>query len=431
VKAEELKEYLGIVVDMEKNIFMQGQMMAQWEREIAGLGKAHEFQMPPKPEEKPMPERVVVAVNNTVPPQPPTPPEQPKILRYPKRAFWITAVISSIFYVFFYISQGLILELLVAAPIACIFVSTIVAVITAAIISFVSYDTIIDTIKGYHAQKRQYAAAVEAYPSVLEQHQQRQRQIEQERQQRYQQACEKIEQANGATRREYQKKFDEYQNDVLKDQQRVKLENIKKEVLKAELSQMRELNAASKKTLEQIYDKNIVFPKYRNMVMVCSLYEYVCTGRCDTLEGHEGAYNLLELEIRLDKIVTGLDRVIELLGRIQQSQYMVYSAIQDANRQSAKILESTYQMTNQLQAFQTSNWKMLGGIQADIQRGILAADQQSVTMAQMTQQLSALQATSALTAYQTERTRAELHYMNRMNYLSGKNDEVFFNLPPM
>lgn len=320
---------------------------------------------------------------------------------------------------------------MVAAPIACIFVSTIVAVITAAIISFVSYDTIIDTIKGYHAQKRQYAAAVEAYPSVLEQHQQRQRQIEQERQQRYQQACEKIEQANGATRREYQKKFDEYQNDVLKDQQRVKLENIKKEVLKAELSQMRELNAASKKTLEQIYDKNIVFPKYRNMVMVCSLYEYVCTGRCDTLEGHEGAYNLLELEIRLDKIVTGLDRVIELLGRIQQSQYMVYSAIQDANRQSAKILESTYQMTNQLQAFQTSNWKMLGGIQADIQRGILAADQQSVTMAQMTQQLSALQATSALTAYQTERTRAELHYMNRMNYLSGKNDEVFFNLPPM
>ena len=105
---------------------------------------------------------------------------------------------------------------------------------------------------------------------------------------------------------------------MLKDQQRVKLENIKKEVLKAELSQMRELNAASKKTLEQIYDKNIVFPKYRNMVMVCSLYEYVCTGRCDTLEGHEGAYNLLELEIRLDKIVTGLDRVIELLGRIQQ-----------------------------------------------------------------------------------------------------------------
>lgn len=167
------------------------------------------------------------------------------------------------------------------------------------------------------------------------------------------------------------------------------------------------------------------------MVMVCSLYEYVCAGRCDALEGHEGAYNLLETEIRLDKIVTRLDNVIEMLGRIQQNQYMVYSAIQDANRQSAKILESTYQMADQLQAIQTSNQKMLGGIQADMQKSVLTAERQSASMIQMTQQLSALQATSTLTAYQAERTQKELHYMNRMNYLSGKNDDVFFNLPPM
>lgn len=429
MKPEELKEYLGIVVDMEKNIFMQGQTMSQWEQEIVGLGKTHEFQAPAKPEEKPMPEWVIV-FDDPAPPHP-TPPEQPKILRYPKRAFCITAAIFAIFSVFWYLSAGLILELLVVAPIACIFIGAVAAAITAAIICFVSYDTIIDTIKKYHSQKKQYAVEAEAYPSVLEAHRRRQRQIEQERQQQYQQACEQVERANQAARVKYQEKLDAYQDDVLKDQQRVRLENIKKEVLQAELSQMRELNAASKETLKQIYDKNIIFPKYRNMVMACSLYEYVCTGRCDTLEGHEGAYNLLELEIRLDKIVTGLDRVIEILGRIQQSQYMVYSAIQDANRQSAKILESTYQMTDQLQAFQVSNWKMLGGIQADMQKGILAAEQQSLTMAQMTQQLSALQATSALTAYQTERTRTELHYMNRINYLSGKNDEVFFNLPPI
>lgn len=56
MKPEELKEYLGIVVDMEKNIFMQGQTMNQWEREIAGLGKAREFQAPPRPKEKSLPE---------------------------------------------------------------------------------------------------------------------------------------------------------------------------------------------------------------------------------------------------------------------------------------------------------------------------------------------------------------------------------------
>lgn len=336
MKPEELKEYLGIVVDMEKNIFMQGQTKSQWEREIAGLGKPHEFQEPFRPEETPLPR-----MSETPAPPPPTKPEQPKIVRYPNRAFWITLTVDAIYYAT-YLPHGI--ELLAAAPLACVIMGIIVAAITAVIVFFFGDD--MGTLKKYSNQKREYTAA-------------------------------------------------------------------------------------SKETLKQIYDKNIISPKYRNMVMVCSLYEYVCTGRCDTLEGHEGAYNLLELEIRLDKIVTQLDRVVEMLGRIQQSQYMVYSAIQDANQQSAKILESTYQMTDQLQAFQASNWKMLGGIQAGMQRGILAAEQQSVTMAQMTQQLSALQATSALTAYQTERTRTELHYMNRMNYLSGKNDEVFFNLPPM
>lgn len=230
---------------------------------------------------------------------------------------------------------------------------------------------------------------------------------------------------------EYQKKLDAYHSAIAEDIRRVTLENIKKDVLEAELSQMRTQNAESKEVLQKIYGKNIIFPKYRTMVMVCSLYEYVCSGRCDTLEGHEGAYNILEMEIRLDKIVTQLDRVISMLDKIQQSQYMVYSAIQSANHQSAKILESTYQMANQLQALQASNQQMLGDIQADMQKGILAAERQSVSMTQMTRQLSALQASSALTAYQSERTQKELHYMNRINYLSGKNDDVFFNIPPV
>lgn len=413
MKPEELKEYLGIVVDMEKNIYMQSRTMSQWEREIVGLGKAHEFQMPSKPEEKPMPVDSFFV-------QPPTPPTQPKVMKRRKLVFWIVCSVITIWVWAGAITVDAMLPYaLVLAPV----VGAFYGAIALGIMSFCDIFRLNgyrEQKKEYQNKKKQYMADVEAYPHVLEQHRKQ-----------YQQACEQVEQANQAARVKYQEKLDAYQSDVLKDQQRVKLENIKKDVLQAELSQMRELNASSKETLRQIYDKNIIFPKYRNMVMVCSLYEYVCTGRCDTLEGHEGAYNLLELEIRLDKIVTQLDRIVEMLGRIQRSQYMVYSAIQDANRQSAKILESTYQMADQLQAFQASNWKMLGDIQAHMQRGILAAEQQSVTMAQMTQQLLALQATSALTAYQTERAQKELHYMNRMNYLSGKNDEVFFNLPPM
>lgn len=45
------------------------------------------------------------------------------------------------------------------------------------------------------------------------------------------------------------------------------------------------------KNLEQLYGLNIIFPKYRNMTAVCSLYEYISSGRCDTLEGQAGAYH--------------------------------------------------------------------------------------------------------------------------------------------
>lgn len=88
-------------------------------------------------------------------------------------------------------------------------------------------------------------------------------------------------------------------------------------------------------------------------------------------------------------------------------------------------------MTNQLQSLHTSNQQMLGGIQAGIQMGIQAAEEQSVSMKQMEAKLSELQASSALTAYQAERAQKELHYMNQMDYLSGRNDDVFFNLPPV
>ncbi|MBD5148826.1 MAG: hypothetical protein HDT18_00265 [Oscillibacter sp.] len=420
MKPEELKEYLGIVVDMEQNIFMQGQIIDQWEREIAELGKANRFQEPPHPQEKPLPERPGAFVSNV--PPPPTPPVKPKIIRYSKKAFKIMFFVG-LLYAVCMLCSGMITNpaALVGALIGCVLMGIIVAAITAVIVFFFSND---GTIQEYYNQKKQYTAAAEQFPAILA----RQQQYQQEQ---WKQECEKIQQSNQAAMCEYQKKLDAYHSAIAEDRHRVTVENIKKDVLEAELFQMRTQNAESKAVLLKIYSKNIIFPKYRTMVMVCSLYEYVCSGRCDTLEGHEGAYNILEMEIRLDKIVTQLDRVILMLGKIQQSQYMIYSAIQSANHQAAKILESTYQMTNQLQALQSSNQQMLGDIQAGIQKGILATERHSASTTQMTRQLSALQASSALTAYQSERTQKELHYMNRMNYLSGKNDDVFFNIPPV
>src|SRR5699024_4797839 len=73
-----------------------------------------------------------------------------------------------------------------------------------------------------------------------------------------------------------------------------------------------------------------------------------CSGRCSTLEGHEGAYNILENEIRLDRIITQFDKAISLLGQIRQNQFMLYSAINESNNRISGLMASVNNMSDKL-----------------------------------------------------------------------------------
>lgn len=202
---------------------------------------------------------------------------------------------------------------------------------------------------------------------------------------------------------------EEYKNAVRQDKLRVKSELEYRETLTSELSKLKACYESSSKTLEVMYARNVIFPKYRNFVMLCSLYEYICAGRCSNLEGHEGAYNILELEIRMDRIVLQLDQIIEHLGTIMNNQYMLYTAVQYANEQTAMLVEGANRVAADIQ---------------EMKEGI--SNQVSVFQSQMEQ----IKNSSAITAYQAERMWKELHYMNRMDYLSGRNDGAFFNMLP-
>lgn len=97
-------------------------------------------------------------------------------------------------------------------------------------------------------------------------------------------------------------------------------------------------------TLEKLYSANVIYEKYRNIVAVGMLCEYFESGRCSTLEGHEGAYNIYENEIRQNIIISKLDIIITELEKIEQNQYMIHQAIQNSNRKieeiSSEILSS-------------------------------------------------------------------------------------------
>lgn len=346
MKTEELKEYLGIVVDLEQNIFLQKRLISNMEDEIRRLKIPTEYADPDKP-------------------------VSPKELNGSKKSgsgYFLMGAILLFVPAFF---VALLIYVLFA-----LFLNTI----NDPMVLILTIWAILSTIwAAYYFNSNKKSADEKEAKYLME-----------------------------------LKKYQKAINDNMKKRQQDETERkVKTTLLQSQRTDVIKSLISSTETLKTVYEKNIIFPKYRNLVMVCSLYEYICAGRCDTLEGHEGAYNILETEIRLDRIVSQLDQVIARLEQIQQNQFMLYSAIQNSNQRLSQIMDSTSRMASRLD---------------DFYNGATPLNNQ---MAELNARIAELQASSALTAYHTERTQKELAYMNRMDYLAGRNDDVFFNHPPV
>ena len=89
--------------------------------------------------------------------------------------------------------------------------------------------------------------------------------------------------------------------------------------------------------IEKLYTLDIIHPKYRNFMAIAQIYEYLETGRCDTLEGPNGAYNLYEQELRQNIIIDHLEQVIDKLDILNQTMSRVCDAINESNRLLSNI----------------------------------------------------------------------------------------------
>ena len=156
--------------------------------------------------------------------------------------------------------------------------------------------------------------------------------------------------ASAQVRSERRAAENDYISRVKRDDDRVSTELA---VAKMMDSEQRVLAAQMKKTedlLAQYYDIGIIYPTYRNFVAVCSLYQYIDSGVCDKLTGHEGAYNKYDLECRLDMIIFKLDVVIEKLEDIKQVQIELYNAINDGNRKIDMLIGEVKKQTKYIKA---------------------------------------------------------------------------------
>ncbi len=102
------------------------------------------------------------------------------------------------------------------------------------------------------------------------------------------------------------------------------------EKIKYEMNYILELLEDNVKLRNEIYSYNIIYGKYRNIIAVSRFIDYFESGRCEKLDGADGAYNMYEQEIRADTIIEQLDKITE-------NQYYLYKELKEVNKSLREI----------------------------------------------------------------------------------------------
>ncbi len=160
--------------------------------------------------------------------------------------------------------------------------------------------------------------------------------------------------------------------------------------LKKKLPQMKQRLSKNKTALTQFYSQNVIYYTYRNLVAVSSFNDYLMSGRCKSLEGHEGAYNIYSTESRLDRLITQMDEVIKRLKQIQHNQNSLYQVVQESNKKIDALQESVMQSTSYLNSIGDNMQKIYSGMEQ-------------------------LNCTIEIERFEQEQIRKEVEFRNRMD----------------
>lgn len=87
----------------------------------------------------------------------------------------------------------------------------------------------------------------------------------------------------------------------------------------------------TKGLLKKLYSKDIIYPKYRNFIAMTQICEYIESGRCYTLEGPDGAYNLFESELRQNIIVANLKDINNQLDELNNTMHSICASLSYTN----------------------------------------------------------------------------------------------------
>ena len=125
------------------------------------------------------------------------------------------------------------------------------------------------------------------------------------------------------------------------------LYNEKKAIIDDRKSNVRNDLKDVEKTLSKYYDLDVIYPKYRNLVALTTFAEYLESGRCKSLYGYTGCYNVYEQELRQNTIIGKLDQILIQLDQIKKVQFATYLAIQQSNAIQSAMLNTCNEMLDE------------------------------------------------------------------------------------
>lgn len=130
-------------------------------------------------------------------------------------------------------------------------------------------------------------------------------------------------------------------------------ESVTKKMLDDEIVQAENLLKELYDCRNKLYACDIVFGKYRNLVALATFYEYLLAGRCESLEGANGAYNIFEAECRANQIIGQLTKIVDSLEQIKESQYLVYTQLQSINHSLNTMHDTMRDVSKSLREIKT------------------------------------------------------------------------------
>ena len=289
----DLKAYTTRAKELEAAIYTQRNLMTSYETEIVS-------QTPKAPVEK-----------NISAPQKPVKPFEPTYCHKFPAGLFTVYVIGFISFFFVWLSCITSDDRHIGVQFM-----EIVWFLGGALCAYLGYEVLSEksqATKNFEKQKSEYERDNSNYPMLLD---------------KYKREYKKYQEEQEQASRQYEKDYERYLEES--DQFNKKFKEI--------TDKHNEVYSSLVSALESLYDENVIFPKYRNLVAISAINEYLLSGRCDKLEGPDGAYNLYEMELRQNIIIGQLSNIIGNLEEIKDNQYSLYQELRKSNQTVDEII---------------------------------------------------------------------------------------------